>query len=178
MTTKEKPKTDKDGYLLLPETFEFKNHSFKFIKNLGKWKIYEKIRNATGKKYYELIKPVKREAMVLHGTQLEKAIVYPGTSSFGRLGYDCVSLARAEEIYEKHVIPRENSKEDEQIREKTDLNYSKGEFIAKDLVKTNKKLTYAQICAKIKEDVAAGKVKITGKKENKRGRASIVYKVI
>lgn len=175
MKTNETLKKDKDGYQLLPETFEYKGNTFKFIKNLNNWKIYEKTRKETGRKYYELIKPIKQEAFNFHGTLLSPRWSYPGTNSFGRNGYDCISIERCEQLYKTWVLPREN-KNEEPIKDDK-ISYPEGKFILKDLEKLNKKLTYQQISVKVREDVSLGIVKIVGEKENQRGRASKIYKL-
>lgn len=179
MKTKETLKTDKQGYLLLPEKFEFKGYSFEFVKNIGNWKIYKKSKEDSHPKY-EIIKPIKQEEFNFRGNLLPKKWTYPGTNAFGRNGYDCISIERCEELYKNWILPREQKNEeknDEVVKEKSDLVYSKDKFTIKDLEILNKKLTYAQISVKLKEDLVQGKIKIVGEKENPRGRASKIYKL-
>lgn len=178
MKTNETVLKDADGYQLLPAKFEWKGYSFTFIKNLGNWKIYEKISNSTGNKHYEIIKPQKQEEYVFHGSVIPKKYSYPGTNSFGRIGYDCISVARCEELYKTWILPRENKNIEEYTNENGDLVYPDGKFLKKDLKSLNKKLTISQISVRLKKDLQEAKIKIVGEKENKRGKNSIIYKKI
>jgi len=103
---------DKDGYILLEKEFTSRGYNFKFVKDLeGGWKIYEKSKESQKYNKYELIKPKRQDAFVFHGNQIEAKWTYPGDSAFGRTGFDCVSLARAEEIHERIIKSKEEPQE-------------------------------------------------------------------
>ena len=100
---------DKDGYLLVPKEFTHKGYQFKFVKKLeGGWMIYEKTKEATKTKKYELVKPKRQDQFVFHGKTIEAKWVYPNDNAFGRIGFDCVSLDvalnRHKEILAKQEI--------------------------------------------------------------------------
>ena len=72
---------DKDGYLLVPKEFTHKGYQFKFIKKLeGGWMIYEKTKESTKTKKYELVKPKRQDQFVFHGKTIATTFsIIPGS---------------------------------------------------------------------------------------------------
>lgn len=88
MFTEETRKTDKEGYLLLPETFEDKKFVFKLFKKLGNgWFIY--IKNKDSGKFisWELVKPYKQEEFVIGDATIPKKWAYPSSEKWGLNGF-------------------------------------------------------------------------------------------
>lgn len=165
---------DKEGYLLLPKEFSTRGFNFKFLKDLEDgWKIYEKSKENCKNKKYELIKPKRQDAFVFHGNPIEAKWVYPGDSSFGKIGFDCSTLQRAEEKH-KEIIT--NKVEHSQETDTPNLKLPKSEFTIKDVLSLNN-LKYSIIYTKIKEMILSGNLKKVGIKKNKRGKSSDVFKI-
>lgn len=165
---------DKDGYLLVPKEFTHKGYQFKFIKKLeGGWMIYEKTKEATKTKKYELVKPKRQDQFVFHGKTIEAKWVYPNDNAFGRIGFDCVSLDVAIERHREILANKQEQVENTQI----ELKIPKGEFTLKDLLNTNK-IPYPKLYLKVKEMVLGNTLKKIGEKKNVRGKPSDVFKLV
>ena len=165
---------DKDGYLLVPKEFTHKGYQFKFIKKLeGGWMIYEKLKEATKTKKYELVKPKRQDQFVFHGKTIEAKWVYPNDNAFGRIGFDCVSLDVAIERHREILANKQEQVENTQI----ELKIPKGEFTLKDLLNTNK-IPYPKLYLKVKEMVLGNTLKKVGEKKNVRGKPSDVFKLV
>ena len=165
---------DKDGYLLVPKEFTHKGYQFKFVKKLeGGWMIYEKTKEATKTKKYELVKPKRQDQFVFHGKTIEAKWVYPNDNAFGRIGFDCVSLDVAIERHREILANKQEQVENTQI----ELKIPKGEFTLKDLLNTNK-IPYPKLYLKVKEMVLGNSLKKVGEKKNIRGKPSDVFKLV
>lgn len=165
---------DKDGYLLVPKEFTHKGYQFKFVKKLeGGWMIYEKTKEATKTKKYELVKPKRQDQFVFHGKTIEAKWVYPNDNAFGRIGFDCVSLDVAIERHREILANKQEQVENTQI----ELKIPKGEFTLKDLLNTNK-IPYPKLYLKVKEMVLGNTLKKVGEKKNVRGKPSDVFKLV
>lgn len=165
---------DKDGYLLVPKEFTHKGYQFKFIKKLeGGWMIYEKTKEATKTKKYELVKPKRQDQFVFHGKTIEAKWVYPNDNAFGRIGFDCISLDVAIERHREILANKQEQVENTQI----ELKIPKGEFTLKDLLNTNK-IPYPKLYLKVKEMVLGNTLKKIGEKKNIRGKPSDVFKLV
>ncbi len=165
---------DKDGYLLVPKEFTHKGYQFKFVKKLeGGWMIYEKTKEATKTKKYELVKPKRQDQFVFHGKTIEAKWVYPNDNAFGRIGFDCISLDVAIERHREILANKQEQVENTQI----ELKIPKGEFTLKDLLNTNK-IPYPKLYLKVKEMVLGNTLKKIGEKKNVRGKPSDVFKLV
>lgn len=165
---------DKDGYLLVPKEFTHKGYQFKFVKKLeGGWMIYEKTKEATKTKKYELVKPKRQDQFVFHGKTIEAKWVYPNDNAFGRIGFDCISLDVAIERHREILANKQEQVENTQI----ELKIPKGEFTLKDLLNTNK-IPYPKLYLKVKEMVLGNSLKKVGEKKNIRGKPSDVFKLV
>lgn len=165
---------DKDGYLLVPKEFTHKGYQFKFVKKLeGGWMIYEKTKEATKTKKYELVKPKRQDQFVFHGKTIEAKWVYPNDNAFGRIGFDCISLDVAIERHREILANKQEQVENTQI----ELKIPKGEFTLKDLLNTNK-IPYPKLYLKVKEMVLGNTLKKIGEKKNIRGKPSDVFKLV
>ena len=165
---------DKDGYLLVPKEFTHKGYQFKFVKKLeGGWMIYEKTKEATKTKKYELVKPKRQDQFVFHGKTIEAKWVYPNDNAFGRIGFDCISLDVAIESHREILANKQEQVENTQI----ELKIPKGEFTLKDLLNTNK-IPYPKLYLKVKEMVLGNTLKKIGEKKNVRGKPSDVFKLV
>ncbi len=165
---------DKDGYLLVPKEFTHKGYQFKFVKKLeGGWMIYEKTKEATKTKKYELVKPKRQDQFVFHGKTIEAKWVYPNDNAFGRIGFDCISLDVAIERHREILANKQEQVENTQI----ELKIPKGEFTLKDLLNTNK-IPYPKLYLKVKEMVLGNTLKKVGEKKNIRGKPSDVFKLV
>jgi len=165
---------DKDGYLLVPKEFAHKGYQFKFVKKLeGGWMIYEKTKEATKTKKYELVKPKRQDQFVFHGKTIEAKWVYPNDNAFGRTGFDCVSLDTAIERHREILIDKQEQVENTQI----ELKIPKGEFTLKDLLNSNK-MPYPKLYLKVKEMVLGNTLRKVGEKKNIRGKPSDVFKLV
>ena len=165
---------DKDGYLLVPKEFAHKGYQFKFVKKLeGGWMIYEKTKEVTKTKKYELVKPKRQDQFVFHGKTIEAKWVYPNDNAFGRIGFDCVSLDVAIERHREILANKQEQVENTQI----ELKIPKGEFTLKDLLNTNK-IPYPKLYLKVKEMVLGNTLKKIGEKKNVRGKPSDVFKLV
>ena len=146
---------DKDGYLLVPKEFTYKRYLFKFMNDLeGGWMIYEKINEATKTKKYELVKPKRQDQFVLHGNIIEAKWVYPHSNSFGRIGFDCISLDVAINRHKEMLADKQEQVETTQV----ELKIPNGEFSMKDLLITNK-IPYHKLYLKVKEMVIGNTIK-------------------
>ena len=165
---------DKDGYLLVPKEFTHKGYQFKFVKKLeGGWMIYEKTKEATKTKKYELVKPKRQDQFVFHGKTIEAKWVYPNDNAFGRIGFDCISLDVAIERHREILANKQEQVENTQI----ELKIPKGEFTLKDLLNTNK-IPYPKLYLKVKEMVLGNTLKKRGEKKNIRGKPSDIFKLV
>lgn len=165
---------DKDGYLLVPKEFAHKGYQFKFIKKLeGGWMIYEKTKETTKTKKYELVKPKRQDQFVFHGKTIEAKWVYPNDNAFGRIGFDCISLDIAIERHREILANKQEQVENTQI----ELKIPKGEFTLKDLLNSNK-IPYPKLYLKVKEMVIGNTLKKVGEKKNVRGKPSDVFKLV
>lgn len=165
---------DKDGYLLVPKEFTHKGYQFKFVKKLeGGWMIYEKTKEATKTKKYELVKPKRQDQFVFHGKTIEAKWVYPNDNAFGRIGFDCISLDVAIERHREILANKQEQVENTQI----ELKIPKGEFTLKDLLNTNK-IPYPKLYLKVKEMVLGNTLKKIGEKKNIRGKPSDIFKLV
>jgi hypothetical protein len=165
---------DKDGYLLVPKEFSHKGYQFKFIKKLeGGWMIYEKTKESTKTKKYELVKPKRQDQFVFHGKTIEAKWVYPNDNAFGRIGFDCASLDAAINRHKEILANKQEQVENTQA----ELKIPKGEFTMKDLLVTNK-IPYPKLYLKIKEMVLGNTIKKIGEKKNVRGKPSDVFKLV
>ena len=165
---------DKDGYLLVPKEFTHKGYQFKFVKKLeGGWMIYEKTKETTKTKKYELVKPKRQDQFVFHGKTIEAKWVYPNDNAFGRIGFDCVSLDVAIERHREILANKQEQVENTQI----ELKIPNGEFTLKDLLKSNK-IPYPKLYLKVKEMVLGNSLKKVGEKKNIRGKPSDVFKLV
>jgi hypothetical protein len=178
-------KKDKDGYILLPEVFEHKRYLFEFVEDLSKgWKIYKKTRILTKRDIknkevvrskYELVLPSKNEEWS-HGKNVTpKKYSYPGDSSFGKTGFDCISLEAARARH-KQVLEQKEAKEELKER-KLNIPLAK-EFTVKDLVKLNKDWTKPQITTKIYKLLDEKRIKVVGEIKNKSVNPSKIYKYV
>lgn len=167
------PKKDKDGYILLEKEFTSRGYNFKFIKDLeGGWKIYEKSKENQKYNKYELIRPKRQDAFVFHGKQIEAKWTYPGDSAFGRTGFDCVSLERAEEIHARIIKSKAQEEQETHVPE---IKLPEKEFTLKEVLVLNK-LKYPVLYLKIKEMVLSGVLKKVGVRKNPRGKSSDIFK--
>jgi hypothetical protein len=165
---------DKDGYLLVPKEFTYKRYLFKFMNDLeGGWMIYEKIKEATKTKKYELVKPKRQDQFVLHGNIIEAKWVYPHSNSFGKIGFDCISLDVAINRHKEMLADKQEQVETTQV----ELKIPNGQFTIKDLLITNK-IPYHKLCLKVKEMVIGNTVKKVGEKKNGRGKPSNIFKLV
>jgi len=165
---------DKDGYLLVPKEFTYKHYLFKFINELeGGWMIYEKMKEATKTKKYELVKPKRQDQFVLHGNIIEAKWVYPHSNSFGRIGFDCISLDVAINRHKEMLADKQEQVETTQV----ELKIPNGEFSMKDLLVTNK-IPYHKLYLKVKEMVIGNTIKKVGEKKNSRGKPSNIFKLV
>lgn len=165
---------DKDGYLLVPKEFAHKGYQFKFVKKLeGGWMIYEKTKDSTKTKKYELVKPKKQDQFVFHGKTIEAKWVYPNDNAFGRIGFDCISLDVAIERHREILANKQEQAESTQI----ELKIPKGEFTLKDLLTSNK-IPYPKLYLKVKEMVLGNTLKKVGEKKNIRGKPSDIFKLV
>jgi len=165
---------DKDGYLLVPKEFTYKRYLFKFINDLeGGWMIYEKTKEATKTKKYELVKPKRQDQFVLHGNIIEAKWVYPHSNSFGRIGFDCISLDVAINRHKEMLADKQEQVETTQV----ELKIPNGQFTIKDLLITNK-IPYHKLCLKVKEMVLGNAIKKVGEKKNVRGKPSSIFKLV
>lgn len=166
---------DKDGYLLLEKEFTSRGFNFKFIKDFKDgWMIYEKSRKSYAHKKYELIKPKRQDEYVFNGKKIEAKWLYPNDNSFGHIGFDCSSLAHAEE---KHEYILENNQKREEIEEikNEEVKIPTRDFTIKEFMKANPRLSYGLAYVKVKELIDNKEIRVSGVKENKRGRASNLY---
>jgi len=164
---------DKDDYLLIPKEFAHKGYQFKFLKKLeGGWMIYEKSKESNKTKKYELVKPKRQDQFVFHGKTIEAKWVYPNDNAFGRIGFDCVSLAVAIERHREILANKQEQTENAQI----ELKIPKGEFTLKDLLSYNK-IPYPKLYLKVKEMVLGNTLKKVGQKKNIKGKPSDVFKL-
>ncbi len=165
---------DKDGYLLVPKEFTHKGYQFKFVKKLeGGWMIYEKTKESTKTKKYELVKPKRQDQFVFHGKTIEAKWVYPNDNAFGRIGFDCLSLDIAINRHKEILANKQEQVENSQI----ELVIPKGEFTMKDLLAKNN-IPYPKLYLKIKEMVLGNTIKKVGEKKNVRGKPSDVFKLV
>ena len=165
---------DKDGYLLVAKEFSYKHYLFKFINELeGGWMIYEKMKEATKTKKYELVKPKRQDQFVLHGDIIEAKWVYPHSNSFGRIGFDCISLDVAINRHKEMLADKQEQVETTQV----ELKIPNGEFSMKDLLITNK-IPYHKLYLKVKEMVIGNTIKKVGEKKNGRGKPSNIFKLV
>ena len=169
---------DKDGYLLVSKEFTHKKYLFRFIKDLeGGWMIYEKTKEATKTKKYELIKPKKQDQFVFHGKTIEAKWVYPNNNAFGRTGFDCISLDAAQNRYSEIVKAGEKKEVEEELKNE-EVRIPTKDFTIKDFIKANPKLNYSIAYQKIKELISNKDIRPAGEKKNKRGKASNLYKKV
>jgi hypothetical protein len=165
---------DKDGYLLVPKEFTYKHYLFKFINELeGGWMIYEKMKEATKTKKYELVKPKRQDQFALHGNIIESKWVYPHSNSFGKTGFDCISLDVAINRHKEMLADKQEQVETTQV----ELKIPNGEFSMKDLLITNK-IPYHKLYLKVKEMVIGNTIKKVGEKKNGRGKPSNIFKLV
>ena len=165
---------DKDGYLLVPKEFSYKRYLFKFMNDLeGGWMIYEKMKEATKTKKYELVKPKRQDQFALHGNIIESKWVYPHSNSFGRIGFDCISLDVAINRHKEMLADKQEQVETTQV----ELKIPNGEFSMKDLLITNK-IPYHKLYLKVKEMVIGNTIKKVGEKKNGRGKPSNIFKLV
>jgi len=165
---------DKDGYLLVPKEFTYKHYLFKFINELeGGWMIYEKMKEATKTKKYELVKPKRQDQFVLHGNIIEAKWVYPNNNAFGRTGFDCISFDTAINRHKEILANKQEQVENTQA----ELKIPKSEFTMKDLLVTNK-IPYPKLYLKVKQMVFENTIKKIGEKRNVRGKPSDVFKLV
>jgi hypothetical protein len=165
---------DKDGYLLVPKEFSYKRYLFKFMNDLeGGWMIYEKMKEATKTKKYELVKPKRQDQFALHGNIIESKWVYPHSNSFGKTGFDCISLDVAINRHKEMLADKQEQVETTQV----ELKIPNGEFSMKDLLITNK-IPYHKLYLKVKEMVIGNTIKKVGEKKNGRGKPSNIFKLV
>jgi hypothetical protein len=165
---------DKDGYLLVSKEFTHKKYLFRFIKDLeGGWMIYEKTKEATKTKKYELVKPKRQDEFVLHSNIIEAKWVYPHSNSFGKIGFDCISLDVAINRHKEMLADKQEQVETTQV----ELKIPNGEFTMKDLLITNK-IPYPKLYLKVKEMVLGNTIKKVGEKKNGRGKPSNIFKLV
>lgn len=166
-------KTDKEGYILLENEFSERGFDFKFVKDLdGGWKIYKRTNKRTLNVKYELIKPKRQESYQIHGNTIPAKWSYPGDSSFGRTGFDCISLDVAIQRHHEIMSNKESHSESAPV----EIKFPKKEFTIKDLLTTNKQ-PYSKIYLKVKEFLNTGQIKKVGQKKNKRGKSSDIYQI-
>ena len=156
---------DKDGYLLVSKEFTHKKYLFRFIKDLeGGWMIYEKTKEATKTKKYELVKPKRQDEFVLHSNIIEAKWVYPHSNSFGKIGFDCISLDVAINRHKEMLADKQEQVETTQV----ELKIPNGEFTMKD----------PKLYLKVKEMVLGNTIKKVGEKKNGRGKPSNIFKLV
>ncbi len=173
MQTDEKTKHDKNGYILLPEKFTDKKYTLEFIKNIGEWKIYKKSKENSKFITYELIKPKKQESFVIGKNVIAKKWAYPSNENFGRLGFECLSIKRCEELYQEI----KDQKEQKNTEKTIDLPKNE-KFTIKEVLDKYPKLSYYVVYSYIKELLKNKKIKIVGEIKNKIGKASKIYKLV
>jgi len=102
---------DTDGYLELSTEFNHAGFDYKREKVLDNgWQIYSQ-RKDDCLISFELVRVVKSEEREMGGQIIAKRWCYPGNSAWGRIGFTCVSLERAEEKYRELVIKKEQQNE-------------------------------------------------------------------
>lgn len=145
---------DESGYYLLEEKFSSKGYDFEKVEDFKDgWLIYKKTKGNSVK--YELVKPHKNEEYTIHGNTVPKKWSYPGDNSFGRTGFDCISLDRAHVKHEEIVksITVETAKVDRKI------NIPKSKiFTVKDIKKLNEGWTTYEIRVKLNSLLDSGKI--------------------
>jgi len=135
--------------------------------------IYEKTKESTKTKKYELVKPKRQDQFVFHGKTIEAKWVYPNDNAFGRIGFDCASLDAAINRHKEILANKQEQVENTHA----ELKIPKGEFTMKDLLVTNK-IPYPKLYLKIKEMVLGNIIKKIGEKKNVRGKPSDVFKLV
>lgn len=167
-------------YKPLEDKFESIGFTFEKIKDLdSEWKIFKRTANKTKTIHYELVRPTEQKEFMIHGNLVEAKIRYPSTSEFGRNGFCCCSIERCEYIYQTWVLPRRHEQEEREEKKEIKVVFpSKKPFLIKDLEKLNPDLSYAQIYNKVKDLLILKKIKISGEKENTKGKNSHIYILI
>lgn len=165
-----------EKYLPLPEVFEQKKHKLIKVYDFGDgWMIYKRVKENSKFTEWELVKPKKQEEFNIAGNTIPAKIAYPNeTSDWGRIGFSLISLERAKEKY------KEIKNEEIEYNQKTkiELPLKNKEFTIKDLIKKYPNYSYSKIYIYISELLKKHKLKITGEKQNKKGRSTKIYKVL
>ncbi len=160
-------------YKPIPDTFTESGYTFTRVKvyDTG-WEIFKRQKGIMV--HYELILPKPQDEFEIHGNKVEAKIKYPSTGQFGRLAYSCISLERAENLYETWVIPREKAAHEEKQPVKIQIPKNK-KFTLKDIFALNSSIDEPKVRAKILELETAKTIKVVGSQKNKIGRASKIY---
>ena len=97
------PRTkDKNGYLILPETFYEKGFNFKQLFRKGNLALYKKVRDGNPRvRSFELIVIQKHDAYMLGQTKIEAAETYPSSSTWGQFGWTFTTKDVAELRFNK-----------------------------------------------------------------------------
>ncbi len=168
---------DSEGYRLLEKEFTSRGYNFKWIENLKDgWKIYQKTSVRTGESKWELIRPIKNEETNFGGNLSPKRWSYPGDAAFGKLGFDCISLARAREVHANIIADKTIKTEPQNIKLQAPKNKV---FTITDLCDLNPELSRTEIYAKINDLMAKKQVACLGQsKEKGKGKKPYLYKLL
>lgn len=172
--TTEIARYDDDGYMLLPNEFTDRGFVFKLSMNIdAEWKIFQRYHSEhKDSVHYELVKILKQNEFKLGDNIISKRYKYPSSETWGYLGFTCHSRERATALYDelmKANIPEKEVKMDFP---------KKKSFTIKDICSLNPSMEHDQVHNKIKTLLENGSIRIDGKKENKKGKPSTVYKLV
>lgn len=167
--------TDKDGYIMVENSFEYKGYNFSFVKDFNDgWRVYKKSKEGCFDKF-ELVKFKKQEEWNFKGKIIPKKWKYPNNEDFGRIGFDCVSMERAVALY-KEIKKNKEEKEEKLLNNPaSEMKIPNVEFTCSDLLKKNKNCTYSDVYIQLKKWLDEGQIKKCGERKNKKGKPSMLY---
>ena len=88
---------------VLAEKIKRSGYTYELLKRTDKAAIYKQIPDEPESKniYYEVFKIRISKAKVMFGVELPEKEKFPSDEDFGRSAWACVTLERAEEIYDR-----------------------------------------------------------------------------